>query len=449
MDRFFGTDGVRGVANVEPMTPLTAFKLGRSAGYVFQQHGTNTVLVGRDTRVSGDMLESALTAGLCSVGTNVCRVGVVPTPAIAHLTRVLSAQAGIVISASHNPMPDNGIKFFNQDGTKLDDAWEDEMDRVLQTEAHADANPTGAGIGRVIERLNAGDRYLQYLEHDVARGLDLRGISLVVDCGNGATSHVAPRFLERLGAEVFTINAEPDGYNINDGCGSQHPDEMLQATVRHLADVGLAFDGDGDRVVLADERGVLLDGDNIMLMCAAHYQAQGRLAESAVVATVMSNHGLDVALRHLGIRLVRCKVGDRYVWEKMQEVGANVGGEQAGHIIFRDYSTTGDGLVTALEVLRVMLETGQPLSALAAGLEKMPQVLVNIRVREKRAFEDMPSVAAAIQSAEQALGDNGRVLVRYSGTEALARVMVEGPDEAHIHQVAESIAAPIREAIGL
>jgi len=448
MRQYFGTDGLRGVANEEPMTPLTAFKLGRAAGYVFRQHGTNTVLVGRDTRVSGDMLESALIAGLCSVGTNVCRVGVIPTPAIAHLTRVLSAQAGIVVSASHNPMQDNGIKFFNQDGTKLDDALEEDMDRVLSQDAARDLNPTGKGVGRVIERLNAVERYLKFIEQQVALGLDLSGTSIVVDCAHGSASYVAPRFLEHLGAEVTAINAVPDGFNINDGCGSEHPQPMQEAAVGHLADIGLAFDGDGDRMILADERGQLLNGDHVLAICARHLHEQGRLRSPTIVATVMSNFGLEVALRDLGLALARCPVGDRYVWEKMQEVGAYLGGEQCGHVIFREHGTTGDGLVTALEVLRVMLETGKPLSELAQIVQAVPQVLLNIQVREQKELDSIPSVAAATKQAEEAMGSQGRVLVRYSGTQPLARVMLEGTDQGLVNEHAERIAEAIRAALG-
>jgi len=448
MRQYFGTDGLRGVANEEPMTPLTAFKLGRAAGYVFRQHGTNTVLVGRDTRVSGDMLESALIAGLCSVGTNVCRVGVIPTPAIAHLTRVLSAQAGIVVSASHNPMQDNGIKFFNQDGTKLDDALEEDMDRVLSQDAARDLNPTGKGVGRVIERLNAVERYLKFIEQQVALGLDLSGTSIVVDCAHGSASYVAPRFLEHLGAEVTAINAVPDGFNINDGCGSEHPQPMQEAAVRHLADIGLAFDGDGDRMILADERGQLLNGDHVLAICARHLHEQARLRSPTIVATVMSNFGLEVALRDLGLALARCPVGDRYVWEKMQEVGAYLGGEQCGHVIFREHGTTGDGLVTALEVLRVMLETGKPLSELAQIVQAVPQVLLNIQVREQKELDSIPSVAAATKQAEEAMGSQGRVLVRYSGTQPLARVMLEGTDQGLVNEHAERIAEAIRAALG-
>ncbi len=446
MGRLFGTDGVRGLANTEPLTPATIFRLGRAAGYVFQRHETRTVVIGKDSRISGDMLESALVAGLCSVGTNVCRVGVVPTPALAHLTGVLSAQAGIMISASHNPMPDNGIKIFAEDGTKLPDAVEDEIERVMFEDNHQRPDPTGAGLGHVAERMNAVDRYLQHVRQSV-QDLDLAGLTIVVDCANGACSQVTPRMLEELGAEVITIHAVPDGLNINANCGSQHPEAVQGAVMRHLADLGMAHDGDGDRVVLVDEMGQILNGDHILAICGIQMALEQRLPGRRVVGTVLSNYGLELALKRHDVELVRSKVGDRYVWETMVREGAMLGGEQAGHVIFREFSTTGDGLITALQVLRIMLKRGEPLSKLADCIELVPQVAVDVPVSSKPDLSGFPRIQQAIADAEAALGDQGRVIVRYSGTEPLARVNIEGPDEAIIRAHAENIAEAIRQEL--
>lgn len=447
MDRLFGTDGVRGLANQYPMTPEVVYELGRAAGYVFRRVGADTVLVGRDGRISGDMLECALVAGLCSVGTSVCRAGIVPTPAISHLTGVLSAQLGVMISASHNPASDNGIKFFNRDGTKIDDEIEREIERVFAEGSHRELNPTGAAVGRVVERTNVVDRYLAHTRQTVARDFSLAGLTIVVDCANGAQSTITPRLFEELGAEVIAINAVPDGLNINENCGSTHPESLQRAVATHLADLGIAHDGDGDRAIFVDEGGGILDGDHILTLCALHLQQQNRLTGDVLVTTILGNKGLDLTLEPRGIRIVRSPVGDRFVWEKMREVGAVLGGEQAGHIIFGEYAHTGDGVITALQVLDALVHSGKPLSQLRALLTVLPQATRNLVVPEKPPLEDFPQVQAAIARAEDILGGRGRVIVRYSGTEPLARVMIEGEEPAQIEALADDVAAAISAAL--
>jgi phosphoglucosamine mutase len=440
LQRLFGTDGVRGKANEFPMTPAVVYELGRAAGFVFQRYGADTVLVGRDGRLSGDMIESALVAGLCSVGTSVCRAGLVPTPAISHLTGVLSAQLGVMISASHNPFADNGIKFFNQDGTKIDDDLEREIERAYFEQSHRDLNPTGAGVGRVVERTNVVDRYLAHVRQTVPRDLDLSGLTLVVDCANGAQSEITPRLLREYGAQIVALSHHPDGLNINAGCGSTNLEPLRLAVRRYLADGGIAHDGDGDRTLFVDERGGVLDGDYLLAICALHLQKLGRLNDNLLVTTILGNMGLDLSLQPHGIRVVRSPVGDRFVWEKMREVGAALGGEQAGHIIFSEFSHTGDGLITALQVLAAMRDAGRPLSQMARVLTVLPQTVRNLRVPHKPALEDFPAVVQAIGEVEDALAGRGRLIMRYSGTEPLARVMIEGESTAQIESLADRMA---------
>ena len=447
MERLFGTDGVRGLANQWPMTPEVVYELGRAAGYVFRNYGADTVLIGRDGRLSGDMLEAALIAGLCAVGTSVCRAGIVPTPAISHLTGVLSAQLGVMISASHNPVADNGIKFFNRDGTKIDDEVEREIERAYWEKSHQSLNPTGPAIGRVVERTNVVERYLAHVRQTVPREFDLSGLTMVVDCGNGAQSTITPRLLEEFGAQVFAINSVPDGLNINAHCGSTHVESLQRAVATHLADIGIAHDGDGDRAIFVDERGKCLNGDYILAICGLCLKQQGKLAGDTVVTTVLGNQGLDIALREHGVRVLRSPVGDRYVWEKMREVGASLGGEQAGHIIFADYAHTGDGVITALQMLTAMLHSGQPLSQLASVLTVLPQVTRDIAVAHKPPLEGLPQVTGAVQKVENELGDRGQIVVRYSGTEPLARVMIAGEDTAQINALADEVAEAIRSAV--
>ncbi|MGQ9631696.1 MAG: phosphoglucosamine mutase [bacterium] len=447
MRKLFGTDGVRGVANVEPLTPELAFSLGRSGAYLLRSTGGDGILVGKDTRLSCDMLEGAIVAGICSAGVDVYRVGVMPTPAVAYLTRKLGCCAGVMISASHNPFPDNGIKFFSSEGYKLPDEMELEIERSI--ERGVDYRPTGGEIGRVREIESAEEEYIDFALSS-SDGLNLSsGRRIVLDCANGATFRVAPELMRRLGVEPIVINDKPNGVNINDRCGSLHLESLRDKVLDTGADFGLAFDGDGDRVIFIDGRGETMDGDKIMALCAKYMKDKGRLKNNVIVATVMSNIGLHIAMRSAGIEVRSTQVGDRYVLEEMRRVGAVLGGEQSGHIIFLDRSTTGDGIITALQVMRIVEGKCCDLSELASIMTSYPQVLINVKVREKRDLSEMPGVARRIREAEEALGDEGRVLVRYSGTELLARVMVEGKNKEEIERMAQSIVDEIEEEIGV
>ncbi|MCY0900988.1 MAG: phosphoglucosamine mutase [Firmicutes bacterium] len=444
MTRLFGTDGVRGVANRE-LTPELAFQLGFAATRVLATETEKTFVVGRDTRVSGDLLECALCAGVMSAGGDVWRLGVIPTPGVAYVTRTSGSAAGIMISASHNPMEDNGIKFFGADGFKLLDAIEDEMETQMTRVTHAD-RPTGAHVGRLHDHPAAVDAYMQFLRGTVRHRFD--GMKVVVDAANGAAYEVAPLLLRSLGADVTVISANPDGTNINVHCGSTHP-EMLAEQVRETgADVGLAFDGDADRLIAVDAAGHLVDGDRIMLICARDLQSRGALRAHTLVTTVMSNYGFVKAAREQGIELVRTAVGDRYVMEAMRDGGYTLGGEQSGHVIFLQHNTTGDGVLTGLQLLDAMVDAGQPLEQLAGIMRSYPQALINIRVRDKTAWRRNDAVGAAIQEVEAALGDEGRVLVRESGTEPVVRVMVEAPDEMQVQRLAAAIADVVRTQLG-
>jgi phosphoglucosamine mutase len=438
--RLFGTDGVRGVANIEPMTVETAVRLGRSAAHVFRR-GTHRhrILIGKDTRLSGYMLENALVAGICSMGVDTLLVGPLPTPGIAFATRALRADAGIVISASHNPYMDNGIKFFNCDGFKLPDAIEEEIEDLTFTGRIDDVRPTAGAVGKAFRVDDVAGRYLEFLKGTLPRGFSLDGMRLVVDAAHGAAYSVGPGVFEELGAEVIPIGIEPSGTNINDGVGSLYP-EVAAARVREVgADAGVCLDGDADRCLLIDGSGELVDGDHVLAICGRDRSQRGELPNDTVVATVMSNFGLDIALREVGVELVRTPVGDRYVAERMRADGLTLGGEQSGHTIFLDYNTTGDGLCTALQVLRVMRDQDRPLADLAAVMQPLPQTLKNVQIVDRRPIENLPDVSSAIQEAEDVLGDRGRVLVRYSGTQPLVRVMVEGEDAAQIESLARDI----------
>ncbi len=449
MDRLFGTDGVRGIANQEPMTPETVVKLGRAVAHLFKAPGDRrSIVIGKDTRLTGYMLETALTAGITSMGVDVLLVGPLPTPGIAFITRSLRADAGVVISASHNPFEDNGIKFFSGDGLKLPDSLEAQIEELIASGDIDRIRPGAHEIGKAYRINDAGGRYIEFAKNTFPKRLRLRGLKIVVDCAHGATYRVSPTVLRELGAEVLALNVAPDGLNINAKCGSLFPEVVQRAVVAEGAHVGLTHDGDGDRLLCVDERGALVDGDQILALCALDMLAEDRLPSRTVVATVMSNAGLDVALGQAGIRLVRTPVGDRPVLEEMLRGGHALGGEQSGHVIFAEHNTTGDGIVTALQVLAALLRAGKPLSELAACMPRFPQVLENVRVRRKEDLRTLPGVQARIREAEGALTGAGRVLVRYSGTEPLARVMVEGPDEAAIRHWAEAIAAVIREALG-
>lgn len=436
MGRLFGTDGVRGVANSQ-LTPSLAFRLGQAGAYVLsKEHPHPRIVIGKDTRISGDMLEAALIAGICSVGADVLRVGVLPTPGIALLTRTLDVSAGVVISASHNPVQDNGIKFFDSTGYKLPDGIEDEIESIVLSEEKPWQVPIGGEVGRVIEINDAGRRYLDFLKATVGR---LDGIKVVLDCANGAAAYVGPLVLQEVGVEVISICNTPDGVNINACCGSTHPEQLQRAVLEHGADLGLALDGDADRLIVVDEQGNILDGDFIMLICALAQKAKGALDKNAVVVTVMSNLGLHLALKEAGITIYETQVGDRYVMEELLRTGAKLGGEQSGHIIFLDHNTTGDGLLTALHLLSVIRERQIPLSQLAAQMQRLPQVLLNATVQHKERLMQDEKVLGKVKQAEEALGDHGRVLVRPSGTEPLIRVMVEGPDQQKLRELAQGI----------
>ncbi len=444
MGVLFGTDGVRGVANRE-LTPSLAFKLGRAGAYCLaRNHQRPKIIIGKDTRLSGDMLESALAAGICSVGADVIRLGVIPTPGVAYLTRELNAQAGVMISASHNPMEDNGIKFFGSNGFKLPDVLEEEIEAIILS-GQIMPSPAGRDVGKIEDFLQAGEYYGSYLKKSL--GSDLSGLKVVVDCAHGAAFSLAPSILKELGAEVFPLCNNPNGININDGCGSTHPEGLMEEVKKRGADIGIAHDGDADRMLAVDEQGFLVDGDRIMVICALDMLRKGTLKENKIVVTVMSNLGLRLSLKKAGIEILETKVGDRYVLEKMRETGAVLGGEQSGHIIFSEYNTTGDGIATALQLLKVMGETGKHLSELGAQMLRLPQVLVNIRVKDKAGFDTNRAIKEAICRAEQDLGGQGRVLVRTSGTEPLVRVMAEGPDEKTLKELAGRIVGVVEREL--
>ncbi len=444
----FGTDGVRGTANVYPMTAEVALQLGQAVAHVFRrEEGRQKFLIGKDTRLSGYMFEDALASGICSMGGQVIQVGPMPTPAMAFLTRDMRCDAGAMISASHNPYQDNGIKFFAHDGFKLPDAVELRIEELILSGELAELRADPSRIGRAKRIDDAEGRYVVFLKKCFPFDRDLSGVRVVLDCANGAAYKVGPTMLEELGAELFTLGDEPDGTNINAKVGALHPERLAERVRELRADIGIAVDGDADRAVLVDEKGQVVDGDALLALFAGDFFARNKLRGGAIVATVMSNLGLEKAVEKLGLGLVRTQVGDRYVVEAMREGGYNIGGEQSGHIIFLDHNTTGDGLLTGLQALAVMCKQGKPLSELVAGFERYPQVLVNISVREKKPIEELPSLQKQIRKVQQELGGSGRVLIRYSGTEKKARVMVEGEDEARVGEYAKDLADALRRAI--
>ena len=448
MARLFGTDGVRGIANRD-LTCELAFKLGQASACVLASNVHRpTILVGRDTRISGEMLESALVAGICSMGARAVLVDVMPTPAIAYLTRYYQADAGAVISASHNTVEYNGIKFFDSKGYKLPDAVEDRIEEIIRTGLPEDRPlPIGAEVGRPVRQRNAQRRYIDFVKETI--GVRLDGLHIVLDCAQGANSQVAPTVLTELGAHVSVYYHEPDGTNINENCGSTHPERLCELVRELGADVGLAFDGDADRLMAVDERGKLVNGDQVMCICANHLKSQGRLRGNTLVTTIMSNMGLDLALKKLGIQQVKTKVGDRYVLENMLENHYSLGGEQSGHVIFLDYNTTGDGLITALQLLTVMVESKQSLSRLAQIMEILPQSQYAAKVTDARKydFDKDEEILAAIQVLDKKYEGRGRVLVRASGTEPFVRIMIEGPDQKEMDQDVYSLAKLIEKKL--
>jgi phosphoglucosamine mutase len=467
----FGTDGVRGVANQDPMTSEMALKLGRAIAKVLHdakpgdamargqaakysrkddENGKHRykILIGKDTRLSGYMLETALASGIVSMGVDVLLVGPMPTPGVAFLTRSMRADAGVVISASHNPYQDNGIKFFSSDGFKLPDEVEARMERMIFSGETEESRPTASEIGKAFRISDAVGRYNVFLKNSFPRHLTLEGLRIVVDCGHGAAYKVVPEVLSELGAEVLPIGVQPDGENINRRCGALYPETAREVLLHERADFGVALDGDADRAVFIDETGEILDGDQVLAICALDMHRKGTLKGSGVVATVMSNLGLELAMQKAGLEVIRTQVGDRYVVERMLADNYNLGGEQSGHILFLDHNTTGDGAVTCLQMLNLIVETRKRLSELKNVMQRLPQVLVNVNVTEKRDFSEMPKVSRKIADVTRALGERGRVLVRYSGTELLARIMLEGEEEKKICTMAEEIAGEIRAEIG-
>jgi phosphoglucosamine mutase len=445
--RLFGTDGIRGRANGDVLTPELAVAFGRAVGEKFAVGG-KPVVIGRDTRISGPMLECAVAAGLAASGVNVRLLGVVPTPAVAFLTRHFQAAAGIVISASHNSYEDNGLKIFDGDGLKCSDALELELEKLILAPSAEKRGATGDAIGRVEAMEDSAALYIELALAAYGLGLDLHGCRVVLDAGNGAAYQTTPGVLRALGADVISLNVEPNGVNINAGCGSTYP-EVIQCAVReHKAQIGLAHDGDADRLICCDETGDLLDGDEMLALVGLDLLRRGQLAHHTIVATVMSNLGLDECFAAAGGKVLRAGVGDRYVLEQMLAHGLNVGGEQSGHVILYDYNTTGDGLVTALEILRILRVSGQPLSKLRHGMRKYPQLLVNVPVREKIPLEQLPEVTATLRALEQELGTSGRILLRYSGTEPKIRLLVETRDEAQLQPVADRVLVVVKKALG-
>jgi phosphoglucosamine mutase len=443
--RLFGTDGVRGIANRYPMESAVALKLGQAVAKVFRNaDGLNRIVVGKDTRLSGYVIESSLVAGICSMGMDAMLVGPLPTPGIAFIAHSMRARAGVMVSASHNPVEYNGIKFFDNKGFKLDDRVEAEMEALIFSDELDALRSDPDEMGKAFRIDDASGRYLQYLKGTFPQGLSLDGVTIVLDCANGAGYKVAPALFQELRATVITTAIEPDGHNINCECGALHPDRMAKLVLEHGADVGIALDGDADRLIMCDETGAIVDGDGVLAICALHLQAKGNLAKSTVVGTKMSNMGLEVALADNGIKFVRTNVGDRYVMDVMRREGYNLGGETSGHIIFLHHTTSGDGALAALRVLSVMCQQGRPLSEVRKVFTPYPQINENIQVVERKPFDEIPTVQSAINAAEDALKGRGRVLVRYSGTEAIARVMVEGPDDDLIRPLAQDIAEAIR-----
>ncbi|MBJ8084298.1 phosphoglucosamine mutase [Bacillus cereus group sp. N14] len=445
MGKYFGTDGVRGVANQE-LTPELAFKIGRFGGYVLTKDTDRPkVIIGRDTRISGHMLEGALVAGLLSTGAEVMRLGVISTPGVAYLTKALDAQAGVMISASHNPVQDNGIKFFGSDGFKLTDEQEAEIEALLDKEVDELPRPTGKNLGQVSDYFEGGQKYLQYIKQTVEE--DFSGLHIALDCAHGATSSLAPYLFADLEADISTMGTSPNGMNINDGVGSTHPEVLAKLVKDKGADIGLAFDGDGDRLIAVDEKGNIVDGDQIMFICAKYMKETGQLKHNTVVSTVMSNLGFYKALEANNITSDKTAVGDRYVMEEMKRGGYNLGGEQSGHIILLDYITTGDGMLSALQLVNIMKMTKKPLSELAGEMTKFPQLLVNVRVTDKKLALENEKIKDIIRVVEEEMNGDGRILVRPSGTEPLIRVMAEAPTQevcdAYVHRIVEVVKAEV------
>jgi len=447
--KLFGTDGIRGVANVDPMTGEVAIQLGRAIAHIFREaKGKHRIVVGKDTRLSGYMLETALASGICSMGADVMLVGPLPTPGIAFITTSMRANAGVVISASHNPYYDNGIKIFSQDGFKLPDEMEHRIEELVLSNHLHSLRPTANEVGKAHRIDDAIGRYIVFLKNTFPNRLTLDGLRIALDCANGAAYRVAPTVLEELGAEVIPIGVDPNGENINDHCGSLYPEMVSRLVLEKGADIGIALDGDADRIVFVDRKGKEVDGDYILAICALQMLSENRLKKGTLVTTVMSNIGLDRTIKNGGGKVVRTQVGDRYVVEEMLRGGYNLGGEKSGHTIFLDYNTTCDGMLTALQVLAIMKQKERTLDEMARVMEPLPQVLYNVKVKEKRSLSEFPEIEKRMEEIEKTLGQSGRILIRYSGTEPLLRIMVEGEDEAKLHRLAQSLVELVEKYIG-
>jgi phosphoglucosamine mutase len=449
MEKLFGTDGVRGVANVHPMTGEMAMQIGRATAHLFKNKGgRHRVVIGKDTRLSGYMLETAIASGICSMGVDVLLVGPMPTPAIAFITRSMRADAGVMISASHNPFYDNGIKIFSHDGFKLPDEMEERIETLISSKSIHSLRPTARDVGKAFRIDDARGRYIVFLKNTFPSHSSLDGLKIVLDCANGAAYRVAPTVLEELGAEVIPIGVDPDGENINLNCGSLHPEIMSRMVVENGADLGMALDGDADRIVFVDHQGYTVDGDHIMAICAADMIQEKRLHKNTLVTTIMSNMGLEKTLEARKGKVVKTAVGDRYVVDEMKRRGYNMGGEQSGHMIFLDYNTTGDGIISALQVLAIMAKREKSLADLASIMTPFPQVLFNIRVKEKKEVTQISEIDRRIKAVEQELGQTGRIVIRYSGTEPVIRIMLEGEREDQIQQMGEDLAQRIERILG-
>lgn len=449
MGKLFGTDGIRGVANIFPMTPEMVLSIGKATAHVFKEKCGKEkpkFVIGKDTRLSGYMIENALASGIVSVGADVLLVGPMPTPAIAHLTKALNADAGIVLSASHNPAEDNGIKIFSENGHKLSDNVEDEIEKYVLSGKIKTEHIKGDLIGKAHRVDDAKERYIEFAKASV-ESMSMKGLRVILDCANGAAYNTAPHILSELGAEVVVLNDRPDGLNINLDCGALHPEKMMEVVKEENAHIGIALDGDADRVIVCDENGKSVDGDHIIAICAINMKEKGTLKKNSVVVTIMTNKGFDIAMAKERIKVVKTKVGDRYVVDEMRKKGYVLGGEQSGHIIFSNYTTTGDGMISALQLLRIMKERGKKLSKLAECMTSLPQVLVNVDVKEKKDISKL-KVNKNIKDAESKLGEKGRVLVRYSGTQNLCRIMIEGENKREIQKIADDIAKTMKKELG-
>ncbi|MBM3712009.1 MAG: phosphoglucosamine mutase [Actinobacteria bacterium] len=449
MGELFGTDGIRGIANKYPMTPEMAVQVGQAVAYILKKEGHRSrIVIGKDTRLSGYMLESALVSGITSTGADAVLIGPLPTPGIAFITTNLDADAGIVISASHNPFEDNGIKIFSKAGFKLTDEQELEIEELIFSKKISEKLAMPGELGRAYRETDALGRYIVFLKQTFPRNLSLEGMKIVLDCANGATYKVAPVLFKEMRANLIALNTDPDGMNINLNCGALHPEALAKKVIELKADIGLAFDGDGDRLIVVDEKGSVLSGDQVMAICTRNLKSEGRLQNNILVTTVMSNMGLSIALKKLGVEQVKSKVGDRYVLEEMLKKDAVIGGEDSGHIIFLNHHTTGDGILSALQLLAVMKKKNMPVSELSKIMEIFPQVTINIDVKSKPPLEERPEIINIIKEVEKKLGDKGRVLVRYSGTQSMCRVMVEGPTQKETEGFARDIAEVIKNKLG-